>query len=153
MIMHAKEELVGRYVRITRGGWGQSPTDIGLEKQVSSVTGADDPDTGPKINLTDGSYCYGRACELLPRVAQDNIKDANKPTSALDTQEGGDHYKSRAIQPIEYCVKNKLGACESAIIKYATRWRDKNGLEDLKKIKHYVDLLIELEDLDNDCTN
>ncbi len=67
--------------------------------------------------------------------------------SALDIQVGGDHYKSVVIQPIEYCHKNGLGPCESAIVKYVTRWRAKGGLEDLEKVKHYIDLLIEMEGL------
>lgn len=64
---------------------------------------------------------------------------------SLKVQVGGTHYKNMAIQPIEYCQKNKLGACESAIVKYISRYKDKNGKEDLLKIKHYVDLLIDLE--------
>jgi hypothetical protein len=65
--------------------------------------------------------------------------------SALDVQEGGAHYKGRAIQPIEYIHANNLPFIEGSVVKYITRWRDKGGVEDLKKIKHYVDLLIELE--------
>ena len=65
----------------------------------------------------------------------------------LETQIGGDHYKHRAIQPIEYIHANGLGYCEGAIVKYITRWRDKGGRTDLEKIKHYVDLLIDLEGL------
>ena len=67
------------------------------------------------------------------------------PPGALAIQVGGSHYKNCIIQPVEYCEANRLGACESAIVKYITRWRDKGGLEDLNKIKHYVDLLIETE--------
>ena len=65
--------------------------------------------------------------------------------TALNTQVGGGHYKDLAIQPVEYCMKNNLNYCQANIVKYATRYKDKNGLEDLKKIKHYVDLIIELE--------
>lgn len=68
--------------------------------------------------------------------------------TALQTQEGGSHYKNKGIQPIEYIHKNGLGFCEGNVVKYITRWREKNGLEDLKKVKHYVDLLIQLEGLD-----
>ena len=64
---------------------------------------------------------------------------------ALDVQVGGGHYKGRAIQPIEYIHANNLNYSEGAIVKYITRWRDKNGIEDLEKIKHYVDLLIAME--------
>jgi hypothetical protein len=65
--------------------------------------------------------------------------------SALDVQVGGAHYKGRAIQPIEYISANNLNFCEGSIVKYITRWRDKGGVNDLEKIKHYVDLLIEME--------
>ena len=65
--------------------------------------------------------------------------------SALKTQVAGNHYKNYPIQPVDYCMKNNLNTCQSNIIKYATRYKDKNGKEDLLKIKHYVDLLIEME--------
>jgi hypothetical protein len=68
-----------------------------------------------------------------------------KSTSALNQQAGGSHYKDRAIQPIEYIHANGLPFIEGSIVKYITRWRDKGGVQDLEKIKHYVDLLIELE--------
>jgi len=66
--------------------------------------------------------------------------------SALETQEGGDHYKSMTIQPVEFIHANGLGYFEGAVIKYMCRWRRKNGIEDLRKARHYIDLLIELED-------
>lgn len=65
--------------------------------------------------------------------------------SPLSVQEGGDHYKKLKIQPVEYCHANNLGICESNIIKYVTRYKDKNGKEDLKKARHFLDLLIHLE--------
>lgn len=64
---------------------------------------------------------------------------------AIDVQEGGTHYKKCAIQPIEFIHANDIPFIEGNIIKYVTRHKDKNGLEDLKKAKHYIDLLIELE--------
>lgn len=65
--------------------------------------------------------------------------------SALDRQVDGDHYKHQAIQPIEYIMANELDFCEGCVVKYITRWRDKGGVRDLEKIKHYVDFLIENE--------
>jgi hypothetical protein len=59
-----------------------------------------------------------------------------------ETQVGGNHYKNMAIQPIEYIMQNNLGYCEANIVKYVSRWKDKNGLEDLKKARHYIDILI-----------
>lgn len=60
----------------------------------------------------------------------------------LTVQHGGSHYKL-PIQPIEYIMKNNLSYAQGNVIKYVTRYRDKNGLEDLKKAKHYIDFLIE----------
>jgi len=65
--------------------------------------------------------------------------------SALGTQEGGDHYKDLVIQPVEYIHKNSIGFCEGCAIKYLTRWKAKGGIEDLRKAKHFIDLLIEME--------
>jgi hypothetical protein len=64
---------------------------------------------------------------------------------AIDVQEGGSHYKKCTIQPVEFIHANDIPFIEGNIIKYITRHRDKNGIEDLKKAKHYIDLLIELE--------
>ena len=61
--------------------------------------------------------------------------------SALNKQEGGDHYKL-AIQPIEYITQNRLPFIDGCIVKYATRHRAKNGGEDIKKIIHYCELLL-----------
>lgn len=73
------------------------------------------------------------------------VEPIEPPQDALDVQVGGDHYKSLAIQPVEYIHANKIGYFEGNVIKYVTRWRAKNGVADLEKAKHYIDLLIELE--------
>ena len=65
--------------------------------------------------------------------------------NALDKQVAGSHYKDLPIQPVEYIHANALGYFEGNVIKYISRWRKKNGLADLEKAKHYIDLLIELE--------
>lgn len=62
--------------------------------------------------------------------------------NSLDEQIGGNHYRSMAIQPVEFIHRNHLGFIEGCIIKYICRYKSKNGFEDLEKIKHYVDLLI-----------
>ena len=64
---------------------------------------------------------------------------------ALDRQVGGKHYKDFEIQPVEFIQKNGLNFCEGNAVKYICRHKAKNGLEDLKKAKHYIDLLIEIE--------
>lgn len=65
----------------------------------------------------------------------------------LDKQEGGDHYKHLKIQPWEYTFANDLGPVEHTVLRYITRWKNKNGIEDLKKARHTLDIYIEhLED-------
>lgn len=87
-------------------------------------------------------------------LANDGVPDGAIPVSsftglggpslkALDKQIGGGHYKTLAIQPIEFIIKNKLGFCEGNVIKYICRYRLKGGTEDLEKAKHYIDLLLE----------
>lgn len=65
--------------------------------------------------------------------------------SALQTQQGGTHYKDLKIQPIEYIHANDLDFFQGNIVKYATRHKDKNGAEDLRKVIHYAQLAIELQ--------
>ena len=69
-----------------------------------------------------------------------------KPTSAISEQVGGSHYKNFAIQPVEFIHKNGIGFIEGCAIKYLCRWRRKNGVEDLKKARHFIDMLIEMEE-------
>jgi hypothetical protein len=65
--------------------------------------------------------------------------------SSLEKQVSGNHYKDLPIQPVEYIYANALGYFEGNVIKYVSRWRKKNGIADLEKAKHYIELLIELE--------
>jgi hypothetical protein len=64
--------------------------------------------------------------------------------SALDTQVQGTHYKDMLIQPVEFIVKNNLAFLEANVIKYVCRHRNKNGIEDLNKAIHYLELAKEL---------
>ena len=65
--------------------------------------------------------------------------------STLNKQEGGDHYKDLAIQPVEYIVKNNLGYLEGNVIKYVTRHHKKNHAEDIKKAIHYLQMILEMQ--------
>jgi hypothetical protein len=73
-------------------------------------------------------------------ISEEFVKD-----NALESQVGGSHYRDMKIQPVVFCHENSLGICESNVIKYICRHKSKNGIEDLKKAKHYIDLLIGLE--------
>lgn len=78
----------------------------------------------------------GEACDHEPGLSS---------SPALERQEGGQHYKGMVIQPVEYIVKNDLGFIEGNVVKYVSRWRAKGGVEDLKKARHFLDMLIEFE--------
>jgi len=60
-------------------------------------------------------------------------------------QIGGDHYSRLGVEPIQFIETNGLGYHEGNIIKYVSRWRNKNGIEDLKKAKWYIERLLDLE--------
>lgn len=61
------------------------------------------------------------------------------------------HYKDFKIEPLQYIEENGLGFHEGNIIKYVSRWQRKDGIDDLKKAKFYIERLIELaEKEDND---
>ena len=101
------------------------------------------------------NYCPADCDEPLhlqqPRPKQELLNGKLKEyqfgenMSALTKQINGNHYKDKAIQPIQYILANNLGYCEANVVKYVSRWKDKNGLQDLYKAKHYLELLIELE--------
>lgn len=71
-----------------------------------------------------------------------------KSPSPLQTQVSGSHYKDLKIQPVEYIHGNGIPFIEGCVIKYVTRWRAKGGVEDLKKARHFLDILIDLETRD-----
>jgi len=73
-----------------------------------------------------------------------SLKPHRAILKATDKQIGGKHYKEYKIQPIEFIVKNKLSFIQGCVIKYICRFENKNGIEDLEKIKHYCDLQIQL---------
>jgi len=64
-------------------------------------------------------------------------------TRANEQQVGGEHYAVKAIQPWDFIIANNIGYLEGNIIKYISRWKDKGGVEDLKKAQHYLQKLIE----------
>jgi len=55
------------------------------------------------------------------------------------------HY-NRGIEMWDYAHSHNLDFFEGNIVKYVTRWKDKNGIEDLKKCHQYLEKLIELEE-------
>jgi Protein of unknwon function (DUF3310) len=89
-----------------------------------------------------GAIAGGAGLAIGGDIGRQQRQDQSNP---LEVQVGGGHYKGKAIQPVEFISANNLNFLEGCIVKRITRWRDKNGIEDLQKIKHEVDLLIAME--------
>lgn len=68
----------------------------------------------------------------------DDVNTPNKKYNPLVVQQSGNHYKNGEIQPIEYSERNNLSTCQGNIVKYITRHKEKNGVDDLAKIVHYA---------------
>ena len=90
------------------------------------------------INYTtrDGIEDYMRSLNLPEKAPQ---KGANSK------QVSGSHYSDKEIQPWDYIYANNLCYFTGNCVKYVSRWRDKGGIDDLKKAIHYLEKLIELE--------
>lgn len=82
---------------------------------------------------------------LIAQEIQREEERLAKEGPALTRQEGGSHYKDMRIQPVEYIHANNIPFIEGNVIKYVSRWRNKNGIQDLKKAMHFLQLLIDLE--------
>jgi len=82
----------------------------------------------------------------LAASMQQMVKAADPRKSAMERQEGGSHYKTLAIQPMQYSMANGLDACQHTIVKYVTRFRSKGGIADLRKAIHTLEMLIEIEE-------
>lgn len=70
--------------------------------------------------------------------------------AADSVQIGGTHYASKQIQPwaaMEAWMTPEAfkGFLRGNAIKYLARCDDKGGVEDLRKARHYIDKLIEIE--------
>ena len=64
--------------------------------------------------------------------------------SANSKQVAGSHYKA-PIECWDYILANNIGYLEGTAIKYLTRWRKKNGVEDILKAIHFLEKLVEVE--------
>ena len=87
---------------------------------------------------TPMAWAYSVACS-------EECRQTFHSMNATEKQEGGDHYKSMKVQPVEFIHSNKIPFIEGAVIKYVSRHRAKNGAEDIKKAIHFLELLLELE--------
>lgn len=63
---------------------------------------------------------------------------------ATDKQVGGNHY-NMPYQPIKFITENNLNFIQGNIVKYVSRYKNKNGLQDLEKALHCAELGQELD--------
>lgn len=85
--------------------------------------------------------------QAMERVqVRELVDEEDAKDNPLDTQVGGRHYKDMRIQPIEFIHANNIPFIEGCGIKYLCRWRDKGGVEDLRKAQHLIEMLIEMEE-------
>ena len=77
----------------------------------------------------------------------DKLHLQDEVESVRDKQVAGTHYQ-KAIQPWDIISEWKLDFWEGNVVKYILRWKDKDGVQDLKKAKHYLEYLIERESND-----
>jgi hypothetical protein len=100
-----------------------------------------------KENAEEGFWVKNSEIELIQKASVVKIlkEQEEKPTSALDKQVSGNHYKDCGIQPIEYIHANGLSYLEGNVIKYTTRHSKKNGKADIEKAIHYLELILEME--------
>jgi len=87
-------------------------------------------------------------CNMLTEEEVTTICQPKKETkTALSEQIGGDHYKSFAIQPLEFITKNKLSFVQGCVIKRICRYNIPGGKEkeDLLKVIHEIQCLIDIE--------
>lgn len=89
---------------------------------------------------------FGEVANILEGFHADQGGEQHRVdgASAFDSQVGGSHY-AMPIQHVEFCQKNHLPWCESSAIKYIVRHKRKNGIQDIKKALHYLELLAEME--------
>lgn len=76
----------------------------------------------------------------------ETMKDPKQP--ANNYQHGGNHYKKMKIEVWDFIAANDIGFLAGNAIKYVARYKDKNGVEDLKKAIHFIEKLIEVEEND-----
>lgn len=89
----------------------------------------------PCTTCTDGSEF-----EPLKDISKSACPAALK--NPFDTQVGGSHYKKEGVMDVtEWCMSHNLDIGEFNVIKYVFRHEKKNGIEDLRKAMHYLQMI------------
>ena len=104
--------------------------------------------SNPDAKPADVAKKFKTAPSLVYNVRKKTLGSKQVVTNSANShQEGGDHYKTMAIQPWDFIIGNQLGFLEGNIVKYVCRWQSKGGIEDLRKANHYLTKLIEVAEV------
>ncbi|AUR83985.1 protein of unknown function DUF3310 [Vibrio phage 1.046.O._10N.286.52.E3] len=133
------------HVLTTSENWGplNSKNIVGKFRATHFVGGRHLCANDTRCHVQIGSTSWVVACDRTspqPTVEQ-RVTAARFDQAATDRQIGGDHYKSLKIQPIEYIDANNLPYLEGNVVKYVTRHASKNGVQDIDKAIHYLELI------------
>ena len=90
------------------------------------------------VEFDDDYWWFTDKCIELIEDSINDVNTPNKKYNPLVVQQSGSHYKNGKIQPIEYSERNNLSTCQGNIVKYITRHKEKNGVDDLAKVVHYA---------------
>jgi hypothetical protein len=71
---------------------------------------------------------------------------------ANSRQVGGNHYKTGGEEHWDRVNRLQLDYFQGQITKYVERWKKKNGVEDLKKARHFLDKYIEIAEANSSAT-
>ena len=124
--------------------------ELGLQSGRSAAEEAINATYDNQIRILDaiGAKNTNEAIEKINQLMKNTDSDLvhhYEIYSVEKTQVGGTHYSDLAIQPAEFSEKNKLSFLEGCVVKRMCRHRRKNGIEDLRKSMHEIQLIAKYE--------
>jgi len=124
------------YVPTIPKGWPQPKT-----KESLIPEGWNKPKSG---GMTEAGHNF--KVEYMNEEIMEKREEEKIP-NVLDKQVGGSHYKQYKIQPYEFFIVNQIPHHKAAIIRRILRYDHPTGkgLEDLQKIMHEIEMIIQLE--------
>lgn len=84
-------------------------------------------------------YAHSDDSEYLPRRQN---KHFAPHVATHDPVSKPNHYHRFKIEPIRFCMENELPFWAANVVKYVCRWDAKDGIQDLKKAKRYLEMRI-----------
>ena len=126
----------------------------GVEHECLAPKFLQDKPSYPQVEIADGqipepshvSEATFVATPISPPQGDFLDQLIKRAEDALRVQTGGSHYQRGTIQPIEFFHDSSIPFAEASVMKYAYRWRDKGGVQDLKKAIQVLLQIIAMEE-------